>query len=53
MYIVSMEATHMKIQFAKHTDRKARWMTAERTLFVTILGVAILITNYEARESSI
>lgn len=39
----------MKIQLAKHTDRKARWMTAERTLFVTAFGLAILITNYKAR----
>jgi hypothetical protein len=39
----------MKIQFAKHTDRKARWMTAERTLFVTVFGLAILVTNYKVR----
>lgn len=37
----------MKIQFAKHSDRKTRWMTAKRTLFVTFLGLAILVTNYE------
>lgn len=36
----------MKAQFAKHTDRKARWMTAERTLFVTVLGLAVLVTRY-------
>lgn len=39
----------MKIQFAKHTDFKNRWMTAERTLFVSIFGLALLITNYEVR----
>ena len=36
----------MKVQFAKHADRKARWMTAEQTLFVTVLGLAVLITTY-------
>ena len=36
----------MKVQFAKHADRKVRWMTAERTLFVTVLGLAVLITTY-------
>ena len=39
----------MKIEFAKHTDRKLRWMTAERTLFISIFGLAILLTNYEVR----
>ena len=38
---------NMKIQIVKHVDRKARWMTAERTLFITFLGLAILVTNYE------
>ena len=37
----------MKLQIAKHTDRKARWMTAKGTLFVTLFGVAILFTNYK------
>lgn len=36
----------MRVQVDKHTDMKCRWMTAERTLFVSVLGLAILITNY-------
>lgn len=37
----------MKLHILKYTDRKARWMTAEKTLFVTFFGVAILFTNYK------
>jgi hypothetical protein len=36
----------MKVQFAKQGDRKIRLMKAERTLFISIFGLAVLITNY-------
>ena len=42
---------NMKLQIVKHADRKAQWMTAERTLFVTLFAVAIRACTAQRSEN--